>query len=84
MMKDITPVSDLDGVEFLFPNDLGELAEFLLKAYDAKYKGTSTKARPTLHGLATAYSRLCDVDPEAVLVLLQKQRFRLGNVIEWD
>lgn len=85
-MKDcVIAVDALKGVSVLFRNDLYKLAFFLLKAFDAKNRGTNTISRPTLHGLACAYANLIHDLPVADIEdKLKHQGFDLGARVEWD
>jgi hypothetical protein len=52
----------LKGIRILYADDLYDLGQFVLKAYDAQWAGTRSKARPTLHGLARIYGLILDCD----------------------
>ena len=78
------PLSALEGIDILFPNDLYDLAKFLLKADDAKVAGTPNRSRHTLYGLAKCYQRLCNIDGEAISEVLVAHGLSVGDVIEWE
>jgi len=84
MKSNSIPLSVLKDIDFLFPNDLHDLAEFLLKADDAKDAGTLHRSRHTLHGLAGCYGRLCNIRSEEISDLLVEKGLSLGDVIEWE
>ena len=85
------PLSALRDVAVLFPGDLYELAEFVLKARDVRDREanadnprTIQKSRPTLHGLAGIYGHVTDVSRERVERLLVKAALDLGAVVDFD
>jgi len=58
-------LSQLEEVEILWPGDVRMLAEFVLRAHDARDQqaslhnpGTRTRSRTTLHGLAVQFAQL--------------------------
>jgi len=53
-------LASLKGIAILFDNDLHDLGKFVLRAFDARWAGTGSKARPTLYGLAGIYGRILD------------------------
>ena len=54
-MKEKVDLASLKGIAILYEDDLHDLGQFVLKAYDAQWAGTRSKSRPTLHGLARIY-----------------------------
>ena len=75
----------LKPVSILFEGDFYILARFMLKTYDALHAGTDTKARPTVHGVASAYERLnFDVPVEFVKDRVTKCGIDLGATVEFD
>ena len=50
-MEEKINLGNLKGIGILY-KDLHDLRQFVMKAYDARWAGTESKARPTLHGLA--------------------------------
>ena len=54
-MEQKIELANLKGIGILYEDDLYDLGQFVLKASDARWAGTGSKARPTLHGLA----RIC-------------------------
>ena len=57
-MDDEIDLASLKGIGILFDNDLHDLGKFVLTAFDARWAGTGSKARPTLYGLAGIYGRI--------------------------
>lgn len=85
MTHRVVTVDAFKSVSVLFPGDLYNLACFLLKAFDAKAVGTNAKGRPTVHGLASSYTRLIiDLSLEQVEAMLQRHGFDLGATVEWQ
>jgi hypothetical protein len=85
MKRRVIAVGSLKGVSVVFRNDLYRLASFLLKAFDAKNRGTNRQSRPTLHGLACAYVNLIhELRVDDIKEKLKQQGFDLGATVEWD
>jgi len=57
-MDEEIDLASLKGIAILFDNDLHDLGKFVLRAFDARWAGTGSKARPTLYGLAGIYGRI--------------------------
>jgi hypothetical protein len=57
MEQKIDPAS-LKGIAIFFDNDLYDLGKFVLRAFDARWGGTGSKARSTLYGLAGICGRI--------------------------
>lgn len=74
----------LKGIRVLFEGDLHQLAQFVLRAYDAEQAGTTSVARPTLHGLAGIYAAALHVDREAVEQVMKAHGLPLGATVEFD
>ena len=65
-------VSELKNVCILYKGDIYDLARLLLKIDDAKDKGTNTRSRYTIKGLASNFAMLSRMDfREVEKVLLQ-------------
>jgi hypothetical protein len=45
-MNDEIDLASLKGIGILFDNDLHDLGKFVVKAFDARWAGTGSKARP--------------------------------------
>lgn len=82
-MRDKISVEALRGVSLLFADDVYELARFLLKMDMAKDK-PDAKGRHTVHGVATAYAMIAQVDHEAIREVLEARGLPLGAVVERD
>ena len=54
-MEQKIELSNLKGIAIIYEDDLYDLGKFVLKANDARWAWTGSKARPTLHGLARIY-----------------------------
>jgi hypothetical protein len=74
----------LKSVNVLFEGDIYDLACLLLKAYNAKDRGTGFRARPTVHGLATRYSMLTDISTDAIIEVFNRHGLPLGATVESD
>jgi len=77
-------VSSLRTISVLYDGDIYELACLLLKVHDAKDRGTNSKSRPTINGLAKSYSMLTDVDLNRVMTVMMRSGLPLGAVVEYD
>jgi hypothetical protein len=84
-------LSALREVAVLFPGDLYELADFVLKAREVRDREanannprTIQKSRPTLHGLAGLYGHVTDVSQERIERLLVEAGLDLGAVVDFD
>lgn len=85
-------VESLRPVAVLYEGDIHELACLLLRLWEGKDRETNARnptsvvrSRPTLSGLAAAYSRLVfDVGPERVEEILVRHGLPLGAVVEHD
>ena len=78
------PLRFLAGLSILFYNDLQDLALFILRAFDAQSQGTNSRSRPTLHGLATTYARILDVDLDSIERVIQARGLDPGATVEYD
>ena len=67
----------------LFPNDLQDLAVFILRASVAQDTPTR-KGRQTLHGLARSYAMICRVDADRVSEILIENGLSLGDTIDTE
>ena len=92
-MKIPEPVylSQLEEVEILWPGDVRMLAEFVLRAHDARDQqaslhnsGTRTRSRTTLHGLAGQFAQLTWLPKERIETIFLAHGFNLGAVVEFD
>jgi len=77
-------VSSLKNISVLYEGDIYDLACLLLKVNDAKDRGTNSKSRHTINGLAKSYSMLADVDLKRVMAVMTRNDLPLGAVVEYD
>lgn len=78
------PVSSLKDVQFLYENDLYELASLIKRLNNAKNKGTNTITLQTVHGLAVAYATLAGVSCDKVESVMNASGLPSGAVIVDD
>ena len=77
-------VESLRPVKVLYEGDVHDVAVLLLRLHDAKTEPTGCRARPTVHGVASAYARLTiDISVEHIESLLRRHGLPLGAVVEW-
>ncbi|MFQ4139058.1 hypothetical protein PGN35_022365 [Nodosilinea sp. PGN35] len=67
------------------------LAEFVLRAHDAKDQqtnlqnpGAKTRSRTTLHGLALQFAQITWLPKERIETIFLAYGFDLGSVVEFD
>ena len=77
-------VSDLKNVSILYKGDVYDLACLLLKINDAQDKGTNTRSRYTIKGLATKFAMLSGMDFEKVEKIFLRCNLPFGATIEHD
>lgn len=75
-------VEALKNVCVLYEGDIYELAQLLLKVNDAKDEGTNTTSRHTVHGLATAYCNLAQVEFDQIIAVFEEHGLPLGATVE--
>jgi len=83
-MVDKIRVSELKNVCILYKGDIYDLARLLLKIDDTKDKGTNTRSRYTVKGLATKFAMLSRMDFEKVEKILLQYGLPFGATIEYD
>ena len=83
-MVDKIRVSDLKNVRILYKGDIYDLAQLLLKINDAKDKGTNTRSRHTIKGLATDFAMLSGVSIGEVEKMLLQYDLPFGATVEHD
>jgi hypothetical protein len=76
--------SSLKNINVLYKGDIYDLACLPLKVNDAKDKGTNSKSRHTINGLAKSYSMLADVDLKRVMAVMTRKGLPLSAVVEYD
>jgi hypothetical protein len=81
-MEPLVDLPSLKGITILYKNDLYELGTFVVKAFDARWAGSGSKARPTLHGLARIYGSILNCDPEPFELAIEAHGLSLGSAVE--
>jgi hypothetical protein len=77
-------IKALKSVKVLYEGDIYDLACLLLKVSEAKDKGTNTKSRYTVHGLATTYSLITHLRREEIIAIFENYDLPLGATVEYD
>ena len=84
-------LSQLEKIEILWPGDVRMLAEFVLRAHDAKDQqtnlhnsGAKTRSRTTLHGLAVQFAQITWLPKERIETIFLAHGFNLGSAVEFD
>jgi hypothetical protein len=83
-MVDKIRVSDLKNVSILYKGDIYDLARLLLKIDDAKDKGTNSRSRYTIQGLAANFAMLSRMNFAKVEKILLQYDLPFGATIEHD
>ena len=83
-MQERIGVGALRDIEVLYKGDIYDLACLLLKVHDAKDRGTNCRSRHTVHGLATTYSMIADIERNGILEILERCGLPLGAAVEHD
>jgi hypothetical protein len=76
-------VEALRNIQVLFAEDVYDIAHFLLKLDIAKDK-PGARARHTVHGVATAYAMIAQIDRASILQVLEAYGLPLAAVVERD
>ena len=77
-------VTALKGINILFDDDIYELAYWLLKMNDAKNRGTNTRSRHTVYGVAGIYAMEARLGRDDIVRLLESHGLSPGATIEYD
>lgn len=77
-------VSALKGFNLLFPDDLYELAYWLLKLNSAKNYGTNRRSRHTVFGLVGIYAQHSNLNHETLVSVLESRGLKMEATIEFD
>ncbi len=77
-------VSTLKGFNLLFPDDLYELAYWLLNLSTAKDHGTNSRSRHTVYGLTAIYAQHSNLDRDTLVSVLESRGLNMGATIEFD
>lgn len=83
-MNEKIGVNTLKRVNVLYEGDIYDLACLLLKVNDAKDKGTNSRSRHTVRGLATKYALITHLSPEKILTIFKTYDLPLGAMVEYD
>ena len=75
-------LASLKGIDILYEDDLHDLGRFVLKAFDARWPGTRSKARPTLHGLARIYGLILNCASEPFEDVIEAHGLPLGATVD--
>jgi len=77
-------VSSLKGIQFLYENDLYELASLIIRLNNAKNKGMNMITLQTVYGLAHTYSTIAGVSCDKVESVMNASGLPSGAVIVAD
>lgn len=81
-MEPTIDLADLKGVGILYEDDLHELGQFVVKAFDARWAGAGSKSRPTLHGLARIYGQILNCASEPFEQAIERLGLPLGATVD--
>ncbi len=88
MKNKIVYLSQLKEISILYPGDVYEVAELIIRLSDAKYNESKTLkskvislSRPTLYGLANRFERLADIPKSRVEEVFEAHGFDDLNVV---
>ncbi len=89
--KETVYLSQLDGLQILWPGDVRALAEFVLRCYDAKDRAVDSsqsasrmESRPTVHGLAGHFAGIAGIPEVRIERQFEEHGLSLGATVEWD
>ena len=77
-------ITALKGINILFEDDIYELAYWLLKANEARDRGTNTKSRHTVYGVAGVYAMEAHMNRDDIVRVLESHGLPSGATIEYD
>jgi hypothetical protein len=77
-------VSELKNIQILYKGDIYNLARLLLKINDAKDRGTNTRSRHTVKGLAREFAMLSGMNIGEVESILLQYDLPFGATVEHD
>ena len=83
-MREKIGINALKSVNVLYKGDIYDLACLLLKVSQAKDKGTNSKSRYTIHGLATTYSLITHLRREEIIAIFENYALPLGATVEYE
>ena len=81
-MEQKIDLGNLKGIRILYEDDLYDLGQFALKAFNARWAGTGSKARPTLHGLARIYALILNCDSKPFEEAIESLGLPLGATVD--
>ena len=81
-MEQKIDLGNLKGIGILCEDDLHDLGRFVLKAYRARWAGTGSTARPTLHGLARIYALILNCDSKPFEEAIEALRLPLAATVD--
>jgi hypothetical protein len=81
-MEQRIDLTRLKGIGILYADDLYDLGRFVLKAYDAQWRGTRSKSRPTLHGLARIYGLILNCDSKPFEKTIEAYGLPIGATVD--
>ncbi len=89
--KQTAYLSQLEGLQILWPGDVRALAEFVLRCYDAKDRAVDSsqsasrmESRPTVHGLAGHFAGIAGIPEVRIERQFEEHGLSLGATVEWD
>ena len=83
-------LSQLEGIQILWPGDIRALAEFVLRCCDARDKIANTQnkgiqtSRPTVHGLAMHFAGITGVPGRQIEQQFKSLGLSLTATVEFD
>ena len=83
-------LSQLEGIQILWPGDVRALAEFVLRCCDARDKIANAqkkeiqKSRPTIHGLAMHFAGITGVPRQHIEQRFKSAGLSLAANVEFD
>ena len=89
--KETVYLSQLEGVQILWPGDVRALAEFVLRCYDAKDRAVDSsqstsrmESRPTVHGLAGHFAGIAGIAEVRIERQFEEHGLSLDATVEFD
>ena len=84
-------LSQLKGLQILWPGDVRTLAEFVLRCYDARDRMVTAsqcalrmERRPTVHGLAGHFALIAGIPEVRIERQFEEHGFSLDATVEFD
>ena len=89
--KETVYLSELEGLQILWPGDVRTLAEFILRSFEARDRIVSAgpsssrvKSPPTLHGLAGHFAWITGIPEVQIERQFQEHGLSLSATVEFD